>query len=178
MPTNGSCHFLIGYRVQEGRFGDVKLDGATFVVICVYPGAIHEGNGRAALFVDERVSPAQTEAIGAILSGKHGGMPWQALAATVTTFDGPFRAKIDMTVNGTRSRFRIPGVCDLEQTPIKDIVSGADKEVHIVYPQGGFFWNDGNICKTATMKASHGPLGFEHPGGYSAHAIARWTNAA
>jgi hypothetical protein len=80
-------------------------------------------------------------------------------------------------VDGTRSSFSIPGVCELKQTPIKDIVSGADKEVHIVYPRGGFFWNDGNICTTAAMRVSHGPLSFAHPGGYSAHAIARWSNA-
>jgi hypothetical protein len=178
MPTNKSCHFLIGYRIQEGTFGTVRLDGAKFVIICVYPGAIHEGNGSVALFVDESLSQPQTDAIVQILSGKHGGMPWEALAATVTSFEGPIRSKIEMAVNGTSSSFRIPGVLELKQTPIKDIVSGQDKEVHIVYPKGGFFWNDGNVCTTATMNASHGKLRLAHPGGYAAHAIARWTNAA
>ena len=177
-PTNGSCHFLIGYRIQEGSFGAVRLDGATFVIICVYPGAIHEGNGSVARFVDESLSEAQTGAIAQILSGKHGGMPWQALAATVTSFDGPIRSKIEMAVNGTKSSFRIPGVLELKQTPIKDIVSGADKEVHITYPKGGFFWDDGNICTSAVMNAAHGTLRLAHPGSYAAHAIARWTNAA
>ncbi|MEO8635590.1 MAG: DUF1326 domain-containing protein [Gemmatimonadales bacterium] len=177
MPTNTSCHFLIGYRVQEGMFGAVRLDGATFVVICVYPGAIHEGNGAAVLFVDESLTEAQSGAITQILSGQHGGMPWEALAGTITSFEGPIRSTIEMKVNGTRSSFRIPGVLDLEQTPIKDIVSGAEKEVHIVYPKGGFFWNDGNVCTTATMQASHGTVRFAHPGNYSAHAIARWNNA-
>lgn len=178
LPTHTSCHFLIGYRVQEGRFGSVRLDGAKFVVICLYPGAIHEGNGRVALFVDESLTDAQTGAIAQILSGGHGGMPWEALAATMTSIEGPILSKIEMTVNGTRSSFRIPGVLELQQTPIKDSVSGADKEVHIVYPQGGFFWNDGNICTTVAMNSSHGTLRFAHPGCYSAHAIARWTNAA
>jgi hypothetical protein len=156
----------------------VRLDGTNFVVVCLYPGAIHQGNGKVALFVDERATEAQVNAIASILSGQHGGMPWEALAATVSSFDGPNRAKIEMTVNGTHSGFRIPGLCELRQTPIKDPVSGADKEVHIVYPQGGFFWNDGNVCTTAAMTVSHGDLKFAHPGGYAAHAIARWTNAA
>jgi hypothetical protein len=177
-PTNGSCHFLIGYHVQKGTFGSVRLDGARFVVICLYPGAIHEGNGSVVLFVDDSLTEAQTDAITQILSGKHGGMPWEALAATVTAFEGPVRSKIEMIVNGTRSSFRIPKVLELQQTPLTDSVSGTEKEVHIVYPQGGFFWNDGNVCKTATMTASHGKIRFAHPGGYSAHAIAHWTNAA
>jgi hypothetical protein len=156
----------------------VKLDGAGFAVICLYPGAIHEGNGSVALFVDESLKDPQVDAITQILSGKHGGMPWEALAATVSSFDGPIRSKLEITVNGIRSTVRIPNVLELRQAPLKDIVSGEEKEVHIVYPKGGFFWNEGNVCTTAAMNVSHGKLKFAHPGGYSAHAIARWTNAA
>lgn len=178
LPTNGSCHFLIGFNVQEGSFGSVPLAGVRFVVVCMYPGAIHQGNGTVALFVDESASEAQANGIAQIMSGKHGGMPWEALAGTVTSFEGPIRAKIKMTVNGIHSSFEIPGTAELKQTPLKDSVSGQDKEVHIVYPQGGFFWNDGNVCTTAAMTVAHGKLKFTHPGGYAAHAIARWTNAA
>ncbi len=177
LPTNTSCHFLIGYHVQEGVFGSVRLDGATFVVVCVYPGAIHEGNGAVVLFVNESLTDPQVDAIAQILSGQHGGMPWEALAGTVTSFEGPVRAKIEMKVNGTRSSFRIPGIVELQQTPIKNIVSGEDSEVHIVYPKGGFFWDDGNVCTTAAMNVTHGTVRFAHPGKYSAHAIARWHNA-
>jgi hypothetical protein len=177
-PTKTSCQFLIGFHVREGTFGKVRLDGTNFVIAAVYPGAIHQGNGKALLFVDERATEAQVNAIASILSGQHGGMPWEALAATVSSLDGPTRATIEMNVDGTQSSFRIPGICELRQTPIKDPVSGADKEVHIVYPRGGFFWNDGNVCTSAAMTVSHGAIKFAYPGGFAAHAIARWTNAA
>jgi len=176
LPTHGSCHFLIGYRVKKGTFGAVKLDGAKFVTICFYPAAIHQGNGSVALFVDEGLTAPQVDAIAQILSGKHGGMPWEALATTVTSFEGPIRSRIEMTVNGNRSSFKVAGELELQQTPIKDIVSGEDKEVHIVYPKGGFLWDDGNVCTSATMQSKHGKLRFDHAGGYSASAIARWTN--
>lgn len=178
LPTYKSCQFLIGYHIQKGKFGTVKLDGANFAIICVYPGAIHEGNGSCVLFVDEKLSAEQIDAIAQVLSGKHGGMPWEALASTVTSFEGPVKSKLELKVNGTKSSFKVPGVIELQQTPIKDIVSGADKEVHITYPKGGFFWNDGNICTTAVMQATHPQHKFNHAGGYSAHAIAHWTNAA
>ena len=178
LPTHGSCHFLIGFHVRKGTVGQVKLDGANFALMVMYPGAIHQGNGSGALFVDEGMSDQQVAALGQVLSGKHGGMPWEALSTTVSSLEGPVRVKLEMTVNGTRSHFRAPGVLELKQTPITDIVSGADKEVHIIYPKGGFFWNDGDVCKTAVMQAKHGKLGFSHPGGYSSHAIARWTNVA
>lgn len=175
-PNHGGCEFIIGWRVRSGRFGSVVLDGVKFVVAADYPGAIHEGGGHAALFVDSAAHKEQVEAIGAILSGQHGGMPWEALAATVATMDGPVITPLEMTVDGTRSSFRVPGVLDVRQTPLRDGATGADKEVHIVYPKGGFFWNDGSICTTSTMQVKHGALAFSHAGCFSAHAEANWSN--
>jgi len=178
LPTHTSCQFLIGWQVQKGSIGPVPLDGAKFVIAAVYPGAIHQGNASVALFVDEGMSDLQVGALAEVLTGKHGGMPWEALSATVTSLEGPVRVKLEMTVDGTRSSFKVPGVLELQQTPITDSVSGAEKEVHITYPKGGFFWNDGNICKTAVMQVKHGKIGFSHPGGFAAHATARWTNVS
>jgi hypothetical protein len=103
-------------------------------------------------------------------------MPWEALAGTVGSLEGPIRKPIEMTVNGNRSGFRIPGIVEMRQTPIKDVVSGNEKEIHIVYPNGGFLWNDGSICTTSAMRIKQGKVAFEHPGRYSAYAVANWTN--
>ncbi len=175
-PNNGFCNFLMGFHVRTGKFDQVSLDGVRFVLVIKYPGAIHQGNGHVTLFVDRTASPAQTEAIAHILSGKHGGMPWEALAGTVAKFEGPIPAPIEMKVDGTRSSFRIPGILEVRQTPLTDVVSGAEKDVHIVYPKGGFFWNDGSVCTTAVMQVDHGGISFKHPGGFASTAIANWSN--
>jgi hypothetical protein len=177
-PNEGKCEFLVGYEVIQGSFGDLDLGGVRFVIGCMYPGAIHEGKGRVVLFVDESARPDQVEAVGTILSGKAGGMPWEALAGTIESMQGPVQAPIEMKVDGRRSWFRVPGVLEVQMTPLKDVVSGEDKEVHIVYPKGGFFWNDGDICTTETMRISQDGIRFEHPGRYSAYAEANWTNQA
>src|SRR5262245_34727471 len=102
-PNAGKCEFLIGWQVIEGRFGSTVLDGVRFVAGAMYPKAIHEGNGRVALFVDTGAAPEQVHAIGTILSGQAGGMPWEALAGTFGSFKGPVVKPIQMTVNGTKS---------------------------------------------------------------------------
>jgi hypothetical protein len=175
-PDRGSCEFLIGFEMIDGKFGTVPLAGARGIIVCKYPGAIHEGNGTIILFLDRSLKPEQVQAVATILSGQMGGMPWEALAGTVGSFTGPVLETIEMTVNGTHSRYRIPGVLEAEQTPIHDAVSGQDKEVHIVYPKGGFFWNDGSVCTTSTMKVRYGGVAFEHPGRYACYARATWTN--
>jgi hypothetical protein len=177
-PDKGNCEALIGGEVKEGTYGKVSLAGVRYVIAFTYPKAIHEGGGNVALFVDERASGEQANAIAAILSGSAGGMPFEALAGTFASVDGPVRAPIELTVNGTRSQFRIPGVLELVQTPLKDAVSGQDKAVQIVYPNGGFFWDVGNIATSATLDCNYGLIRFHHPGGFASYSTPTWSNQA
>jgi hypothetical protein len=48
--------------------------------------------------------------------------------------------------------------------------------VHIVYPKGGFFWNDAVIATTKTMRAEHGDFRLEWPNKYASAAEVNWTN--
>jgi hypothetical protein len=175
-PREGKCEFLIAFEVIDGYCGDVDMSGVKSVVAFAYPGAIHEGRGRAVIFIDEAARPEQADALTTIYLGKAGGMPWEALAATLKSVDGPVRKPVEITVNGTKSRFRVPGALEVQMTPLRDVVSGAEKEVHIVYPKGGFFWNDGSICTTDTMRIDAGGLNFEYPGRYASCAEVNWTN--
>lgn len=175
-PNEGKCEFIIGWAVKDGRFGDVSLNGMRAAVAAKYPGAIHEGNGHVVLFIDDKASQAQAEAFATILSGKLGGMPWEALAGTIGRFDGPIRKPVDIRLAGERSAVRVPGHIELQLTPLRNPVTGEDKEVHIVYPKGGFFWNDAALATTATMRAQHGDLKLEWPNKYASAAEVNWTN--
>ena len=175
-PDPGYCEFIIGYQVIDGHVGPVDLKGLKFVVVAKYPKAIHEGHGHVALFVDDKAGPPQVDAIVQVLSGKLGGMPWEALASTVEKFEGPILKPIEMKADGHRSSFRIADVLAVQQTPIKDAVTGEDKEIHVVYPKGGFLWDDGSIGQTAVMNVNYGGLKFSHAGHYAAAAEANWTN--
>ncbi|MEO7985999.1 MAG: DUF1326 domain-containing protein [Gemmatimonadales bacterium] len=176
LPDKGGCEMLIGGEVSDGEYGDVSLKGVRYIVAAMYPKAIHEGNGKVAVFIDEKATQPQADAIATILSGQAGGMPWEALAGTIAVLDGPVRKPIEMTVKGTRSAFRIPGVLEMRQTPILDSVSGKEKEVQIVYPKGGFFWNTGDIATTNVLEASYGAVKFRHGGGFASYSTPTWTN--
>ena len=175
-PNERKCEFLIGYEVIDGKFGDVDLNGVTLVVAAKYPNAIHQGNGNVALFVDDKATPEQVSAIATICSGAQGGMPWEAIASTVAKFDGPIQKPIEIKFDGPRSSYKIPGVLECKAVSLKNPVTGADNEVHIVYPKGGFFWNDGLAVTTETMKISWGDIEFEYPSKFAAVAEVNWTN--
>jgi hypothetical protein len=94
----------------------------------------------------------------------------------VERFDGPIRRSIQMEVAKEKSRVRVADAIDLQLTPLKDPVSGVEKEVHIVYPKGGFFWNDGTIATTSKMHVQHGDFKMEWPDRYGAAAEVDWSN--
>ena len=175
-PNDGKCEFIIGYDVTDGRYGSVSLNGVRLVVAAKYPKAIHDGNGHVVLFVDEKATQEQADALVSILSGKMGGMPWEALAGTIARFEGPIRKPVEITLAGERSRVRVPGAIDMTLTPLTDPVTGKEKEVHIVYPKGGFFWDDAKVATTEVMRASHGDLRLEWPNRYASAAEVNWTN--
>lgn len=175
-PNEGKCHFLIGYDIRDGKFGDVDLNGVKFVIAAKYPNAIHEGNGHVALFIDDKATADQVGAIATICTGAQGGMPWEALAATVTKLEGPIQKPIEMKLGGKDSFYRIADVLECRARAMKNPVTGDEQDVHITYPSGGFFWNDGNIVTTDVTKISFGELSFEYQGKFAAVAEVNWTN--
>lgn len=175
-PDYGHCDAIFGIAVIAGHYGDVDLAGVRAILAARWPKAIHEGNGQGVQFIDASARPEQVAGLATILSGQAGGMPWEALGATLTAVDGPLLRPIEMTVNGRKSRFRIPGVVEVAMTALINPVTGQEKAVHIVYPTGGFIWNDGDVGTTATMRVNHGDISFQYPGKWAAYAVAEWTN--
>ena len=177
-PNEGKCEFIAAYEVKDGKFGSVSLNGVRAVVAAKYPKAIHEGHGHVLLFIDQEATEEQVNALATILSGQMGGMPWEALAGTIEKIEGPIRKPIEMRMNGIRTEVRVPGELELRLAPLRDSVSGKEKEVHIVYPKGGFFWNDGNIATTETMRVQHGHFRLVWPNRFAAAAEVNCTNQA
>ena len=177
-PDHGFCQGLIGIQIMEGTYGSVNLAGVKAVLAAKWPKAIHDGHGHAVVFVDQSASPQQVEGIGTILSGQAGGLPWEILATTLESVEGPLLKPIEMTVAGRRSSFRIDGILEARLTPLKNPVTGEEHEVHIVFPTGGLIWNDGDSATTETMRIAHGAVSFEHTGQNGIYAVAEWTNQA
>lgn len=88
-PDHGACEALIGLQIDEGNFGDVDLSGIKAVLAIKWPKAIHEGDGTAAVFIDESASEQQVQGLATILTGQVGGMPWEILATTISSLGRP-----------------------------------------------------------------------------------------
>ena len=70
LPTHGFCCAVAGFQIEQGRFGDVKLDGLRAAGLYRWPGPVHEGNGTMQLVVDKGADASQREALLKIIRAK------------------------------------------------------------------------------------------------------------
>ena len=56
-------------EIDEGYFGDIRLDGLRYAATYRWPGPVHEGGGECQAIIDARAAPEQREALSSM-------MPW------------------------------------------------------------------------------------------------------
>ena len=72
-PTSGDCTVLLAWHIDQGRFGQVDLDGFNAVLAAHSPGHMLETKWKVALYVDQRANQSQQDALTQIFSGQAGG---------------------------------------------------------------------------------------------------------
>lgn len=136
LPTHGNCQAVVGFQIDEGHHGDIRLDGLKVAGIFRWPGAIHEGKGEAAVVIDERASEAQRTALMRILSGQDtepGATIFNVFAGTLENVHKPTFSNIDIQVDvdGRRARLVVPGMIETRGEPILNPVTGKEHRVRI-----------------------------------------------
>jgi hypothetical protein len=161
LPDKGHCYAVAGIQIDQGKHGDTVLDGLKIGAIFKWPGAIHEGNGEALAFVDERADAAQSDALLRIMTGQDTdpfATMFAVYASTVTKMHPPVFAKIDFTVDvdGRTGRMSVPGYVEMHGEPIRNKASGEESRAQIVLPNG-FEYTVADIG-SASSRTTGGPM--------------------
>ena len=141
LPTKGSCHAVAGYIIEQGRHGDVSLDGLTFVTIYAWPQAVHLGNGTMKLIIDERADTRQRAALERILLGEDtdemATMWWVFSKMSPNKLPTVF-APIDVGFDIAKrtGHIRVAGIVDTQAEPIRNPVTGGEHQARINLPHG------------------------------------------
>jgi hypothetical protein len=165
LPTQGKCEGGWTWHVEEGRYGETPLDGLTFTVMVDWPGAIHEGDGRALILVDERADEEQRAAIATLVGGEVGG-PWGVLAWTWPTIDGPHAVPFELELDGLNTRIRAGDAVTIELEPIRNPVTGAEVHPGAVLPEG-IILKRPDFGSSKAFRVNNG-ISYEHAGRYTA----------
>lgn len=115
-PTEGECIAMFGWHVNEGWVGNTKLDGLSAVMFLHAPGTMMNGNWRVALYVDEKGTADQREALRRIFSGELGG-PLGALVPLIKEVIGVRATPITYKADGKKRSMHLTGM-DVEITAV------------------------------------------------------------
>jgi hypothetical protein len=124
-PTRGNCTVLVAWHIDRGNFGDTALDGLNTVLAVYSPGHMLETKWKGALYLDERATDAQRNALLQIFSGQAGGH-FANLAACLGEVLGVKPAAIDFRAEGKRRSMTIDSVAAME---IEAVPGAGDAEV-------------------------------------------------
>jgi len=168
-PTYGKCEGLEAHRIDEGWFGDVRLDGIVIVARYRWPGPVHEGGGVVQGAISAHASDAQREALFKILGGKEQEPTtvFSIYGATIARELDPIFADIAFECDfGRRTgSFRVPGVMEMSLEPIRNPVTGAEHRAIIELPEG-FEFRRAEMA-SGTFKAEGDDLGMDNAGRYA-----------
>jgi hypothetical protein len=172
-PTDGTCRAVLAWRIDEGHFGEVRLDGLFAINTYAWPGAIHEGNGSMQSIIDSRGTDPQRRALVAILQGEGadpGAVMFQIYRTTCVTAHEPLFKPIhlEVDVEARTARLSVPGVLETSLEPIKNKVTGALHRARIVLPFGKEF-NVAEVASGTTRATGKVPLDFANTHAHVVH---------
>ena len=162
-PTTGKCEGGWTWHIETGRYGETRLDGLNLSVFADWPGAIHEGGGRAVSFLDERADDAQREALASLARGELGG-PWAIFISTYQ-LSGPEAAPYEVVIADGRSHYRIGSGAELQIEPIRNAVTGDEVHPRLLLPEG-LLVRDLGLFASSVFRVDS--LGYDHSGRYAA----------
>jgi hypothetical protein len=105
-PDNGTCSSVVAYHFDKGTIRGVDVSGLTLANVVFIPGNVLAGNWKAVMFVDERASDEQLDALVSAFSGKLGG-PLADLAQLIGEVLDVVRAPVSHEVVEGRGTLRV-----------------------------------------------------------------------
>lgn len=117
-PTEDTCTVLLAWHIEKGKYGDINLDGLNAAFAAYSPGHMLKVKWDVALYLDEKATAKQREALTSILGGQAGGEP-AALAPFIGKVLGVKSVPIEFNSKGRERSMRIPRIAEMAVTAVE-----------------------------------------------------------
>ncbi len=171
--TYGTCEGIWGVNIEQGEYGQTRLDGLKAVIVALIPGPLMiDGGWTSLLYIDDKATPAQEEALTGIFSGASGG-PWSKLAVFFT--DGKYktvqRATIEFAKEQGARHIKVPGMVSLDIEAIRSV--NPDEEVKLVNLRNVIHGNE-HVISHSTHTVDDQGIQWENVGKNGFYSTFRW----
>jgi hypothetical protein len=153
---DGTCDGTLGWHIARGTINGVDVSGLTIAALAHIPGNVLKGNWRAAMYVDDKASPEQQEALLNVFSGKLGG-PIADLAGLIGEIVSVERVPITFVVQEGKGSLQIGSVVSAEMEPYRGPtgeVTTLNESIFTTIPGSPAY-----VAKAMTYKADMPQLG-------------------
>jgi hypothetical protein len=165
-PTTGKCEGGWTWSIEKGAFGDVALDGLIIGQYANWPAAIHEGNGVAVSFIDDRANDSQRQALATLVDGRAGG-PWAIFRPTYRELHGPRFVRYSVDAETRLPKVLAGGAVEVEMRYIVNPVTGETIHPSLVLPEG-LILKEAELTATARFNVKDAHVSYDHSGRYGA----------
>jgi hypothetical protein len=112
--TYDHCTAVLVFRIDDGNFGGVRLDGLKFAFVLRSGKVMADGNWIFAVVVDDAADASQRTALAQLAGGEAGGTPGVIRTNLVSDFRGVEYQPIEFTMAGLTRRAAVPGLFAFE----------------------------------------------------------------
>jgi hypothetical protein len=117
-PDGGTCDSALAWYVDHGTVRDVDISDRCLALSVHIPGNVLAGHWKAVVYVDDRCTDEQQEALLAVFTGALGG-PIADVAALITDVVAVERAPMTFTVEQGAGTLRVGDVVEAQLSPFQ-----------------------------------------------------------
>ncbi len=127
-PDSVPCQSIMAWHFDSGTIDGVDVSGLTLAGLMDIPGNVLNGNWRSMVYVDDKSTPQQEEALLNLFTGKLGG-PVADLVKLIGEVVGVERVPIDFDLDGVAGTVKIGDVASAEIVAYKG-ATGKDSALY------------------------------------------------
>ncbi len=116
-PDGGTCDSFVAYHVDRGQIRGIDVSNLSLVLVAQIPGNVLAGNWRVVLYVDDKATAEQREALLDAFGGKLGGAPAD-MAKLLGEIVAVYPVPIEHHVAGGKGTIRVGEAVFSEMAPI------------------------------------------------------------
>jgi hypothetical protein len=117
-PDFGTCDGVLGWHFDKGTIDGTDVAGRTLVVLAHIPGNILKGNWRVRVYLDDKTSPAQKDALLKVWTGKAGG-PVADLVKLVGSVEAVEEVPITFDIQGATGVLKVGQAIEATLAPFQ-----------------------------------------------------------
>jgi hypothetical protein len=118
-PDGGTCDGLLAWHIEKGSIEGLDVSGRTIACLGHIPGNIMKGGWTVRLYVDDKTTPQQQEALLSVWSGQKGGAIAD-LAKLIGKIESVEQAPISFQLEGIKGSVKIGSALEASLQPFTD----------------------------------------------------------